>query len=438
MPTLRAVLSQYPLAPWDSRAGRRGARDDERFGSIPRRAGGRDDGVRPRMAAGGHHPRVRGAHPRGVPDGGVRGRPRGASERERRGGSGPRRVRRARASPRGDVRSQSGPPRPRAPSAWVFRLRGRLTRRVVVRRRTRRRRPSSHPRVVPRRRRAHGGGSARPTRRAPRPRNLAHPAHRRLVRPRPALRGGRGGAPDLQPPGIPRARAKTHPMFRRARPGRPRRARTRHDGDREPRTRHRTSTHLRRRGTTRPGPPPRARRRTRRASLPVDCRIRRVGRSGGIFRRALRFVVVPRAMRLRSLPASDADGSLDVSGRARIGRCRRVRRRRVRRRRESCRVRGARDVPHGARTSPRRGPVEGRRRGWSTGRAPRDGARDRRRARGGCGRRGRGRGRGGDGGGEGGPSAAASPRRITRAPSRRGEDGHRRRVPRARSRRARG
>ena len=87
VPTLRAVLSQYPLAPWDSRAGRRGARDDERFGSIPRRAGGRDDGVRPRMAAGGHHPRVRGAHPRGVPDGGVRGRPRGASERERRGGS---------------------------------------------------------------------------------------------------------------------------------------------------------------------------------------------------------------------------------------------------------------------------------------------------------------------------------------------------------------
>ena len=36
------------------------------------------------------------------------------------------------------------------------------------------------------------------------------------------------------------------------------------------------------------------------------------------------------------------------------------------------------------------------------------------------------------------PSAAASPRRITRAPSRRGEDGHRRRVPRARPRRARG
>ena len=104
MPTLRAVLSQYPLAPWDSRAGRRGARDDERFGSIPRRAGGRDDGVRPRMAAGGHHPRVRGAHPRGVPDGGVRGRPRGAFERERRGGSGPRRVRRARAS-----RATSGP-----------------------------------------------------------------------------------------------------------------------------------------------------------------------------------------------------------------------------------------------------------------------------------------------------------------------------------------
>ena len=35
------------------------ARDDDRFGSIPRRAGGREDGVRPRVAAGGHHPRVR-------------------------------------------------------------------------------------------------------------------------------------------------------------------------------------------------------------------------------------------------------------------------------------------------------------------------------------------------------------------------------------------
>ena len=265
VPTLRAVLSQYPLAPWDSRAGRRGARDDERFGSIlAARAGGTMAFDREwplvdttlefvELIREGSPMEVFAVDPAELPSvNGAEVRTTARSSRvlppERRPvpkAGLPDPARRPRGSFVSAAASRDASSSADEPAADAHRLTPVWCRDA-----------DGRTVVVP-----------RPTRRAPRPRTSLIPltddwfvlglrfevdAEVRQIFNHQGFHAlaQRHIRCFVVPAGTTTPRA--------------------YSSRRRPRTstRRRTSTHLRRRGTTRPGPPPRARRRTRRALLP--------------------------------------------------------------------------------------------------------------------------------------------------------------------------